>query len=85
MSIKHISAVTLAVQDMARSMNFYQELGFEPFYGGSRAGFSSLKAGGAVINLAATSAYIGTPWASARPAAALAQGAPQPGPVTPRT
>jgi len=41
--IQHISAVTLAVRDMARSIEFYRKLGFELLYGGDRAAFSSLK------------------------------------------
>ena len=52
--IQHISAVTLAARDMARSVEFYQKLGFELLYGGERAAFSSLKAGGAFVNLSAS-------------------------------
>jgi hypothetical protein len=40
--IQHISAVTFAVRDMARSIEFYKKLGFELLYGSDRAGFSSL-------------------------------------------
>jgi catechol 2,3-dioxygenase-like lactoylglutathione lyase family enzyme len=32
--IQHISAVTFAVRDMARSVELYQKLGFELVYGG---------------------------------------------------
>ena len=39
--IQHISAVTFAVRDMARSVEFYQKLGFELVYGGQRAAFST--------------------------------------------
>ena len=46
--IQHISAVTFAVRDMARSIEFYRKLGFELLYGGDRAAFSSLKAGGSL-------------------------------------
>ena len=59
--IKHISAVTVAVRDMARAIEFYKKLGFELFDGGSVSGFSSLQAGDAIVNLAASSCYEG-PW-----------------------
>jgi catechol 2,3-dioxygenase-like lactoylglutathione lyase family enzyme len=55
--IQHISAVTLAVRDMARSIHFYKKLGFELLYGSDRAGFSSLKAGEAFVNLIVSSEY----------------------------
>src|SRR5262245_7617051 len=55
--IQAISAVTFAVRDMARSVEFYQRLGFELVYGGEQAAFSSLKAGDAFINLAASPGY----------------------------
>ena len=55
--IKHISAVTFTVRDMARSVEFYQKLGFELVYGSERAAFSSLKAGEAFVNLAASPEY----------------------------
>ena len=61
MTIKHISAVTFAVRDMARTIEFYQKLGFELIYGGQRSAFSSLRAGEAFVNLAATPGYEG-PW-----------------------
>jgi catechol-2,3-dioxygenase len=51
--IQHISAVTFAVHDMARSIEFYRKLGFELLYGGDDAVFSSLKAGEAFVNLSA--------------------------------
>ena len=56
-AIQHINAVTFAVRDMARSIEFYEKLGFELLYGGDRAGFSSLKAGEAFVNLVASSEY----------------------------
>jgi catechol 2,3-dioxygenase-like lactoylglutathione lyase family enzyme len=37
--IHHISAVTFAVRDMARSIEFYRKLGFELLYGSERAVF----------------------------------------------
>jgi catechol 2,3-dioxygenase-like lactoylglutathione lyase family enzyme len=55
--IQHISAVTFAVCDVARSIKFYEKLGFELFYGGGDAAFSSLKAGKAFVNLVASSEY----------------------------
>ncbi len=55
--IQHITAVTFAICDMARSIEFYEKLGFELFYGGGDAGFSSLKAGKAFSNLVANSQY----------------------------
>jgi catechol 2,3-dioxygenase-like lactoylglutathione lyase family enzyme len=55
--IRHISAVTFAVRDMARSIEFYGKLGFELRYGGDRAGFRSMKAGEAFVNLVASPGY----------------------------
>ena len=51
MAIKHISAVTFAVCDMARAIEFYQKLGFTLIHGESDASFSSLRAGEAFVNL----------------------------------
>jgi len=53
----HISAVTFAVRDMARSVEFHQKLGFQLLFGDGRAPFSSLKAGGAFVNLVASPNY----------------------------
>jgi len=55
--IHHISAVTFAVRDMARSIAFYRKLGFEVLYGGERAAFSSLKVGEALVNLSTSPGY----------------------------
>jgi len=60
--IVNISALTLAVRDMARSVAFYQRLGFAVVYGGSRSGFTSLRAGDALVNLAASPSYRGEWW-----------------------
>ena len=60
--VQDISAVTLAVRDMARAVKFYRKLGFELFYGGADARFSSLRAGRALINLEVQSAYLGNRW-----------------------
>jgi catechol 2,3-dioxygenase-like lactoylglutathione lyase family enzyme len=50
-SIDHISAVTLPVTDMGRSVAFYERLGFAVSYGGPDAPFTTLRAGDSVINL----------------------------------
>jgi catechol 2,3-dioxygenase-like lactoylglutathione lyase family enzyme len=55
--IQLISAVTFAVRDMARSVEFYQKLGFELLYGGESATFSSLKASEAFVNLSANPGF----------------------------
>jgi catechol 2,3-dioxygenase-like lactoylglutathione lyase family enzyme len=55
--IQRISAVTFAVRDMARSIEFYGKLGFDLQYGGDRAAFSSLRAGEAFVNLLASPGY----------------------------
>jgi len=60
--IAHISAVTLAVRDMSRSVAFYEKLGFQVVYGGAESDFTSLRAGDAFVNLAATSRYQGHHW-----------------------
>src|SRR5215213_11183879 len=48
-----ISAITLATHDMARAVRFYRALGFEVAHGGEAAPFTSLRAGGGRLNLAA--------------------------------
>ncbi len=55
--IQVISAVTFAVRDMTRSVEFYKKLGFKLLYGGESATFSSLKAGEAFVNLSANPGY----------------------------
>ena len=60
--IQLISAVTFNVRDMARSVEFYQKLGFELLYGGESATFSSLKAGEAFVNLSANPGYQHRSW-----------------------
>ena len=55
--IQRISAVTFAVCDMTRSIDFYRKLGFELRYGGDRAAFSSLQCGEAFVNLVASPGY----------------------------
>lgn len=51
--ITKISAVTLAVQDMQRSVDFYHKLGFGVAFGGVDSQFSTMRTGDALINLAA--------------------------------
>ncbi len=47
-----LSAVTLKVSDMGRSMAFYESLGFERIYGDAGAGFTSYRVGaGSYLNL----------------------------------
>ncbi|MCY4455980.1 MAG: VOC family protein [Chloroflexi bacterium] len=49
--IETISAVTLAVTDMARSFAFYESLGFRLRYGGPEAGFTSFELHDSYVNL----------------------------------
>ena len=49
--IKGISALTLAVSDMARAVAFYETLGFRLDYGGREAPFSTLWSGANALNL----------------------------------
>jgi catechol 2,3-dioxygenase-like lactoylglutathione lyase family enzyme len=55
--IQDISAVTFAVRDMARSVDFYQKLGFKMLFGGERGPFNRLKAGEAFVDLVASPGY----------------------------
>lgn len=48
-----LSAVTLAVADMAASVAFYEALGFRRLYGGPEAAFTSFAVGGSYLNLQA--------------------------------
>ncbi|HEY7038275.1 MAG TPA: VOC family protein [Methylomirabilota bacterium] len=61
-SIEHISAVTVAVRDMAESVAFYQKLGLDVTYGGPEAPFTTLRAEQAVINLRRAVAGVDNPW-----------------------
>jgi catechol 2,3-dioxygenase-like lactoylglutathione lyase family enzyme len=66
MTIDSLSAVTLAVADMARSVHFYTTLGFTIRYGGEDADFTSFTAGGSYLNLALRDGYSGAgPWGRA--------------------
>lgn len=49
--MQSVSAVTLLVRDMARSLGFYRSLGFAVLYGGADAAFTSLRAGPGFLNL----------------------------------
>ncbi|HTE84841.1 MAG TPA: VOC family protein [Dehalococcoidia bacterium] len=49
--IEAISAVTLATHDMARSVGFYETIGFRMQYGGPNASFTSFIAGAGYLNL----------------------------------
>ena len=53
MNVQEISAITIRVSDMVRSVRFYNEiLGLEVLYGGENAPFSSLRTKGAsILNL----------------------------------
>ena len=61
-AIEHISAVTLAVRDMAASVAFYRTLGLEVTYGGPEAPFTTLRADQAVINLRRAAVDGDNPW-----------------------
>ncbi|MAT52286.1 MAG: glyoxalase [Porticoccaceae bacterium] len=60
--IESISAVTLAVSDMARSLAFYQAMGFNRVYGSERASFCSLQAGEQYLNLSTEESGFGGGW-----------------------
>ena len=52
MAVLQISAVTLAVEDMARSVSFYHAtVGLELLYGGPGDTFTSFRIGGGYLNL----------------------------------
>ena len=51
-TVQHISAVTLAVRDMATAVDFYQaKVGLGLRYGGSTASLTSFEIGGSFLNL----------------------------------
>lgn len=63
---KSISALTLFVSAMRRSVAFYEALGFELLYGGSDAEFSSFRVADSYLNLAlADSPGTGALWGRA--------------------
>ena len=52
MTVQHISAVTLAVQDMARAVGFYRDaVALELLYGGEGDTFTSFLVGQGFLNL----------------------------------
>lgn len=52
MTVLRISAVTLAVRDMARSVDFYQsKVGLELLHGGANTSFTSFRLGDGYLNL----------------------------------
>ena len=51
--VEQISAVTLVTEDMARSVAFYEALGFRLRYGGGDADFTSFTVGDGYLNLQA--------------------------------
>jgi catechol 2,3-dioxygenase-like lactoylglutathione lyase family enzyme len=61
-SIDQISAVTVAVLEMAESVAFYEKLGLEVSYGGPDAPFTTMRAGQSVINLRQVPTRAGNPW-----------------------
>lgn len=66
MTIDSLSAVTLAVADMGRSVRFYAALGFEIRYGGESADFTSFTVGASYLNLALRNGFPGAlPWGRA--------------------
>ena len=55
MTVQSISAVTLAVREMARSVVFYRDVvGLPVLYGGEDAGFTSFRIGSSFLNLIST-------------------------------
>ena len=63
--IDEISAVTFAVSDMTRSVEFYEKLGFQVAYGGAQDSFVSFHAGSSFVNLIARTDYAGKWWGRA--------------------
>ena len=61
-SIEHISAVTMAVVEMADAVAFYEALGLEVSYGGPDASFTTLRAGQSAINLRREPSGRANPW-----------------------
>ena len=65
MELQSISAVTLAVSDMARSVEFYSGAGFDLLYGGPDRDFTSFKAGQGHLNLTLRKDYEARWWGRA--------------------
>jgi len=63
LNVQSISAVTLAVADMAISVDFYREkVGLEMLYGGASASFTSFRIGEGYLNLTLSPERIGVLW-----------------------
>jgi catechol 2,3-dioxygenase-like lactoylglutathione lyase family enzyme len=62
MDIQSISAVTLAVRDMARAVAFYRSIGLMMLYGGDKASFTSFRLGNTFLNLILSQTYQGSWW-----------------------
>lgn len=60
--MQEINAITFVITDMARSVQFYTDLGFEVVYGGPEAPFTSLSIGSNYVNLQHTGKTPGTGW-----------------------
>jgi len=60
--VEAVSAVTLGTHDMARSVRFYRQLGFELLYGGAEARFTSFRAGAGYLNLTSVPAERKLSW-----------------------
>jgi catechol 2,3-dioxygenase-like lactoylglutathione lyase family enzyme len=57
MAIRGISAVTFAVRDIGRSIEFYEKLGFVVSYGSPGAAFATMRAEEAYVNLVLKTEY----------------------------
>ena len=57
MTLERVSAITVGVSDMRRSVRFYVALGFEIAYGGEDGDFTSLAIGDVRYNLAPRSGF----------------------------
>ena len=57
-----INAITFVVTDMATSVGFYTDLGFEVVFGGTDAPFTTLSVGSNFVNLQRTGETPGTGW-----------------------
>ncbi len=66
MKLQHLSAVTLAVQNMAQSVEFYRKLGLELLYGGEWDSFTTFRANEGFINLRLINSQAGKKLSSIR-------------------
>jgi len=57
MRVQNISAVTFAVRDMARAIDFYKTVGFTLVHGSEEDPFATLQGGDAYVNLALRPEY----------------------------